>query len=446
MAASSPASPAMLGLGFLPKEDNPTTNKGSWSQPSAHCAFEIVSCFAIDCTRSLVDLGSRLVPLRDYLANHPETEFLVTNRVCPVGLGVVRNIIIVSKRVLPEGEDLVFDRVWEQFKQGDDALRDQWIKYLPRLKTAPPCRQGSLAPWLLSRVVYMGDKFVSGNKPATMGSRFLRQKHSMGRNYVEIDVDVNGGRLARRVAASILRYCSAFTIDEAFTIEGLPGRVLCQIQFNNVDTAAAAQNLREEDYLGGEDGLGEPHFYTRAMARAPDGLQIMLLCVALVASVKMKYTWVSVAALLVLHPSPPRLAPTPANVLLVGLLAAALGVDFWTSLLMQWLGGWMAFWLLWRKAYWVAPQPARDGGVSPRAPRLTRLDLSQYIREKRPGGGCSDGEEHTCCSICLEPYGLEAAKRPVYLNPCAHAFHRLCIEPWVCCRATCPLCRRQLKG
>ena len=67
----------------LPQERFPSTIAGSWwdqrSADSARAAaFEIVSCFAIDCGRTLLDLGGRLVPLRDYLAQHPTDEFLAS--------------------------------------------------------------------------------------------------------------------------------------------------------------------------------------------------------------------------------------------------------------------------------------------------------------------------------------------------------------------------------
>ena len=40
-----------------------------------------------------------------------------------------------------------------------------------------------------------------------------------GSNYVEIDVDIQSSAVARSMAASILSYCSALTIDEAFVVE-----------------------------------------------------------------------------------------------------------------------------------------------------------------------------------------------------------------------------------
>ena len=98
----------------------------------------------------------------------------VTNRACPVGEGLIRNVVVVSRRVLPRGEDPSFDQAWARYKQGDAAYRDKRMKYLPRLKSAAPCRRGSLAPWLLSSAIYL----MGGQRPVKMGTGYLRQQHS----------------------------------------------------------------------------------------------------------------------------------------------------------------------------------------------------------------------------------------------------------------------------
>jgi len=95
-----------------------SANKGA-KTPSGACAFTAVSITVIDADRPLFGVCEQLRPLREYLEANKGTEFFVTNRACPVGGGVIRNIITTAKRTLKEGEDPVFDRVWASYKAGD---------------------------------------------------------------------------------------------------------------------------------------------------------------------------------------------------------------------------------------------------------------------------------------------------------------------------------------
>lgn len=43
------------------------------------------------------------------------------------------------------------------------------------------------------------------------------------------------------------------------------------------------------------------------------------------------------------------------------------------------------------------------------------------------------------CSVCLQEY---KPGEPMKLLPdCGHTFHGLCIEQWLSCHSTCPICR-----
>ncbi|KAI4975278.1 hypothetical protein ZWY2020_048885 [Hordeum vulgare] len=68
----------------------------------------------------------------------------------------------------------------------------------------------------------------------------------------------------------------------------------------------------------------------------------------------------------------------------------------------------------------------------PAAP-VVKLGYFPYSME---GRGAS---EKLACAICLEVFAHQdiCSKVPT----CQHVFHRDCIDPWIKCNTTCPLCR-----
>lgn len=47
------------------------------------------------------------------------------------------------------------------------------------------------------------------------------------------------------------------------------------------------------------------------------------------------------------------------------------------------------------------------------------------------------------CAVCLEPFHNNQCLRVL---PCAHEYHRDCVDPWLLLRPTCPLCKRSILG
>ncbi|KAK4772577.1 hypothetical protein SAY86_014352 [Trapa natans] len=48
------------------------------------------------------------------------------------------------------------------------------------------------------------------------------------------------------------------------------------------------------------------------------------------------------------------------------------------------------------------------------------------------------------CAVCLDDTFLDKEKQFRVLPECGHGFHKECLDKWLCCRRTCPLCRRDV--
>lgn len=56
---------------------------------------------------------------------------------------------------------------------------------------------------------------------------------------------------------------------------------------------------------------------------------------------------------------------------------------------------------------------------------------------------CCEVVEAGPCAVCLEPFHNNQCLRVL---PCAHEYHRDCVDPWLLLRPTCPLCKRSILG
>ena len=63
------------------------------------------------------------------------------------------------------------------------------------------------------------------------------------------------------------------------------------------------------------------------------------------------------------------------------------------------------------------------------------LEEEELVAEKEDCGSCLE------CSICLEEVG---EKETTWL-PCAHGFHKSCIEKWLKVKPECPVCRTRVE-
>eukprot|EP00644_Phytophthora_capsici_P001339 jgi/Phyca11/542817/estExt2_Genewise1Plus.C_PHYCAscaffold_100213 len=49
--------------------------------------------------------------------------------------------------------------------------------------------------------------------------------------------------------------------------------------------------------------------------------------------------------------------------------------------------------------------------------------------------------EDACCCICLNDY---EASQSLRVLPCAHHFHKECVDEWLLVNSTCPTCRKSI--
>uniref|UniRef100_A0A8B9VHP2 RING finger protein 215 n=1 Tax=Anas zonorhyncha TaxID=75864 RepID=A0A8B9VHP2_9AVES len=85
--------------------------------------------------------------------------------------------------------------------------------------------------------------------------------------------------------------------------------------------------------------------------------------------------------------------------------------------------------------------------------RDAELDLKQHIRRRlsalktrryHPGKALQSRVcEIDSCAVCLEQFCKSQWLRVL---PCAHEFHRDCVDPWLLLQQTCPLCKHNILG
>ncbi|KAG7394761.1 hypothetical protein PHYBOEH_004689 [Phytophthora boehmeriae] len=76
--------------------------------------------------------------------------------------------------------------------------------------------------------------------------------------------------------------------------------------------------------------------------------------------------------------------------------------------------------------------PMRGKGATKEV--IDRLETKVYAANMFP-------TEDACCCICLNDY--EAAQ-PLRVLPCAHHFHKDCVDEWLLVNSTCPTCRKSI--
>jgi hypothetical protein len=133
------------------------------------------------------------------------TNFLIPN---------VGNWVTYFARRRGEEIDPVFEKMLQEFMDGDDEFRNQRLKIIPGI--------GPEGNWIVRTAV--------GNKPAILGTK-LTTKYHRGENYFEVEVDVGSSTVAMGLLNLVAGYCTSLDLEIAFLFESkspdeLPERVL----------------------------------------------------------------------------------------------------------------------------------------------------------------------------------------------------------------------------
>lgn len=122
------------------------------------------------------------------------------------------------------GEDDAAHTVFERFVNGDDAYRDARLKLIPRVV------EGN---WIVRRAVGAGTN-------AAKLSEAVKLSYFQGPDYFEVDLDIVGSPLARRILSVVRSATSTLVLDLALVIEGvspdeLPERILGAVRMHRVN-------------------------------------------------------------------------------------------------------------------------------------------------------------------------------------------------------------------
>lgn len=115
-----------------------------------------------------------------------------------------------------------------RFIHEDDAFRNSRFKMINRIVKGP---------WIV--------KAAAGNHPACLLGKALTCRYIVGRNYLEIDVDIASSTVANAILHLALGYVTTVSVDMAFLIESqtddeLPEKLLGAVRIAQIEMESAA--------------------------------------------------------------------------------------------------------------------------------------------------------------------------------------------------------------
>ena len=136
-----------------------------------------------------------------------------------------------------------FDRLLQQFLDGDDEFRDSTLKIIPRVS------EGS---WVVKKGV--------GRVPAILGKKvkqsYEQPAEGSGLSYIEVDADLATSKIAGQIVSLIKSYCKTIVVDMSFLLQGdsedtLPESLIGGIRIHKADMDKVQHyndNARETKY------------------------------------------------------------------------------------------------------------------------------------------------------------------------------------------------------
>lgn len=205
--------------------------------PAMSSAFSLHQARCFKTPKPVFHLASRLPSLRAFLQSHPKHFFFIYNRLVPYKNGTILSTVSLMVRKLPKGEDPVFDQLFDDFVCGTEEFRNLRLKHLSQMVQAPSVVTNAI--WLMG-----------GEKPVIIGKGYLDQRQFVGKNYIEIDVDVSPSRAAKMVVGKVIDQGIHVVMEEMLVLEGhsaeeLPERPLCSWRWIRVLADSALIDLDE---------------------------------------------------------------------------------------------------------------------------------------------------------------------------------------------------------
>lgn len=223
-------------LQVLPEVRSATYFNDKVKQTSRAPAFKLVTSKVFKSKNKLnVPYAESIPSLRAFLEEQAHT-----NRFFFIALWALPGppfytVIHLLEKVIPEGEDEEFDRVWCRYLQGDGKYRDTRLKFIPRVIQAPSLVMGAI-------------KTLGDMRPVILGKR-LEQSHASGSNYVEVSTDVGSSWVANKLKNLIIKEFADIVVEYSWVLESkkadeLPERLIGGVCISRAVLKDLAQALK----------------------------------------------------------------------------------------------------------------------------------------------------------------------------------------------------------
>jgi len=225
--------------------------------PASTAAFSVHQARLFKTKLPLYNAAGRLPSLRAFIQSHPKQFFFVYNRIVPYKNGTIMNVVTLMVRKLPKGEDPAFDNLFDDFLTGTEEFRNSRLKHLSAMRLAPSVVSNAI--WLLG-----------GEKPVIIGKGYMEQKQYVGKNFIEIDVDITPSRAARMVVGKVVDHAASVIMEEMLVLEGhspeeLPERPLFAWRWLKINPDACIIEL-DESILNDVDEVASTPAKSAALA------------------------------------------------------------------------------------------------------------------------------------------------------------------------------------
>ncbi|OQR88173.1 hypothetical protein ACHHYP_07287 [Achlya hypogyna] len=163
--------------------------------------------------------------LASFAKEHPDDTLFLVNIQLP-GTPFVHMVCYWRLPVDTLTSDSKFSSLFERFRSGDAAFQNARFKLVPTIVDGP---------WLVKTAV--------PQKPAITGNK-ITQRYYTGRNYVEVDMDIQSSTIANNIVGLCRGYAERLVVDLSLTLQGnneeeLPERIFGSVRFAHLDFTKA---------------------------------------------------------------------------------------------------------------------------------------------------------------------------------------------------------------